>query len=259
MSTIDDLFRAAEAVELPFESISTALTDMLVDYNNNRPRSLQRELGPSEVGDPCQRRLAYGLMKAPGSNPQFDPLPSFVGTEAHNGYQKAAEFANERLGRTRWLAEMRLTMRPGLSGSCDLIDLDTMTIIDHKFLSQRKVAKIARDPGEKYRRQVHLYGRGARNIGLPIEFVMIHILPRGGINSGKQYFAERYSDEIADETLNRMDETLLILDSLDVDHHPEAYAAIKPTPSDDCRYCPFFNSNPQTPFQCDGSRIGGAA
>ena len=41
------------------------LVAMLAHHSANQPRSQQRRLGPSEVGHPCTRKLAYGLTLAP--------------------------------------------------------------------------------------------------------------------------------------------------------------------------------------------------
>ncbi len=45
----------------PPEPMLPRLEAMLDEYQNNTPRSLQVELGPSEIGDPCGRRIALKL------------------------------------------------------------------------------------------------------------------------------------------------------------------------------------------------------
>lgn len=247
---IDRLFFTAE------EQLSRDLDDMLRIYHNNRPRNLQRELGPSEVGHPCRRKLAYGLMQEPEINPGFDPLPSFVGTEAHSGMADAAEAANKRLGRTRWLAEHRVTVTGSLAGSCDLFDLDTKTVIDHKFLSATRIKKYRGNPPQHYRRQLHLYGRGFINLGFQVDNVMLHMLPRGGVLTGKATFYEPYNDALVDDTLNTLSDIMLLIYDLDVEHHPQRYNLFPATPDADCVYCPFYAANPQTPLQCNGKQIG---
>ncbi len=63
----------------------------------NAPRSLQSALGPSEVGLPCRRRLAYRLLDwlDEKPNPDSDPLPSTMGTAYHAWLAEAFERANE--------------------------------------------------------------------------------------------------------------------------------------------------------------------
>jgi hypothetical protein len=45
------------------------------DYATHR----QRALGPSEVGHPCMRKMAYGMTELPPCNPQFDPTATAIG------------------------------------------------------------------------------------------------------------------------------------------------------------------------------------
>ena len=51
---------------------------------------------------PCHRKMAYGIMAEPGSNPQFDPLPSIIGTAVRTLARPptAPAHANEALGRS---------------------------------------------------------------------------------------------------------------------------------------------------------------
>ncbi|MGH3099293.1 MAG: hypothetical protein ACRDMV_25210 [Streptosporangiales bacterium] len=63
----------------------------------NKPRSLQKTLGPSEVGEECQRKLAYKLLDwDPKPNTRIDPLPSFIGTAAHEAIAAVLEQVNDR-------------------------------------------------------------------------------------------------------------------------------------------------------------------
>lgn len=126
-----------DAVERgPADEIAKALRDMIRHGSRVMPRSQQKALGPSEVGHPCPRKLAYGLMDEPGEPGFSDPLPSLIGTAFHSWLEWAAPQHNELLGRERWLPETKVTVREGLSGTCDLFDTDTGTVIDHKGLSR---------------------------------------------------------------------------------------------------------------------------
>ncbi|MDF3280859.1 hypothetical protein [Gordonia sp. N1V] len=251
---LDDLFFTTE------ERVSRDLDEVLTVYHRNRPRNLQVELGPSEIGHACARKLGFALMREPECNPEFDPLPSFVGTEAHSGFADAATAMNERLGRTRYLVEHRVEVRRGTGGSCDLIDLDYWTVIDHKFLTAERIKKYMSHPPESlplhYRRQAHLYGFGARRAGFPIENVMLHFLPRGGLLSAKRTFFESYSQEIAEETMARYDGIMVSLDVFDVENHPENYRMFPAAASDDCVYCPWYRAKPQTVYECNGTVLG---
>ena len=228
------------------------LRQMVIYGSSQHERTLQRDIGPSEVGHPCLRRLALRLTKSPEINTYSDPLPSAVGTGAHAEFDTFARRDNQRLGRTRWLPEQRVTVRPGLSGTSDLVDLDTMTIIDHKFPGTSRLHEYrSHGPSEQYRVQAHLYGRGARNMGLPIEHVAIAFWPRGGQMKNAHLWTEPYDDELVSRQLSRIDATLLLLDDLNVDEHPERYQQVPATPGD-CFLCPFYKRTPESPQQCEG-------
>lgn len=229
------------------------LKQLILDGSEGQDRSQQQALGPSEVGHPCIRKLAYGLYRAPKCNSFGDPLPSVVGTGAHAMLEEFARRANKRLGRTRWLPETRVTVRRGLSGTCDLVDLDSMTVVDWKFPGTSAMSKYtSHGPSEVYRRQAHLYGRGMRNIGIPIERVGICFMPRGGRMKNAHLWTEPYSDELVDETLTRIDTATALIWDLKVDEHPENWAHIPVTPVD-CFVCPWNRRTPSTPFECSGT------
>ena len=74
--------------------------------------------------------MAYRLANdpVPTCNPQWDPLPSIIGTATHTWLETAAALANTVLGRDRWLTETKVYPAPWLPGSCDLYDCDTETV-----------------------------------------------------------------------------------------------------------------------------------
>ncbi|AEL19704.1 exonuclease [Mycobacterium phage Larva] len=224
----------------------------------NTPRNMQKALGPSEVGHPCARRIAGGLLQLERVNPEGDPLPSWVGTAGHSRFELAIEEENARLIRQaqefpgtrctvhdgvpigRWFSERRVTVREGLSGTCDLFDTWTGTVVDLKFPGTTKFAEYKkRGPSTVYRSQAHLYGRGYRNQGFDVKRVAIWFLPRGGQLSASFAWSEPYSDEIVDGVLAKLDQIAIAMDELRIDGHPERINLF-PTVSDDCQYCPFF-------------------
>lgn len=215
------------------------------------PRHQQRELGPSDISHPCMRKMALGIMEAPEVNPQFDPLPSIIGTAMHTWLESAADHANMIAGRTRWLTETRLTVAPGLSGSCDLFDLDTETVIDWKVIGSTRFAKYRKDPGPIYRTQVHLYARGFENMGQSVKQVAIAIIPRGATLGSMHVWRADYDPAVADEALKRRDRVLCMLNDLDIENHPERFAWIEKSPHD-CIWCPWWRPKPQGHMECEG-------
>jgi hypothetical protein len=215
------------------------------------PRHLQVELGPSDVAHPCMRRLAYGMMAEPGSNPPFDPLPSIIGTAVHSWLQSAARYANEALGRVRWMTETTVQVAPGLRGSCDLYDRDTGTVVDWKVVGTPRLRTYRKDPGPAYKTQVYLYGRGFENAGLPVNTVAIAFVPRGATLHSLHVWSADYDPKVADWALDRRTQVMGLLDDLQPQEHPERYRWI-PATQYDCRFCKFYSTNPQSPIQCPG-------
>lgn len=250
MTTTEDFFTAVEPDA--GDALRADLIAMIKDRDNATPRHLQRELGPSEIGHPCMRRMAYGLMGVEKTNPSFDPLPSIIGTATHKWLESAAAHANEVLGRTRWSAEVRVNITSWLSGSCDLYDHDTATVIDYKVPGTNRIAKYKKDgPGPVYRTQGHLYGVGFVNAGLPVRRVAIMFLPRGGTLAGSHLWSEDFDPAIAQEAIDRRNQAAVLLNDFGVENNPDRYEWFTRS-GPDCMFCPWFSVNPSGPLQCGG-------
>lgn len=192
------------------------LTDIkttILDAARNAPRTQQRSLGPSEVGDPCARKLAYKLLDVTPTNTTTDPLPSLVGTGAHAWLADAFAADNQRLGRQRWVIEQRLQCGD-VSGSGDLYDADTYKVIDHKFPGATAMKKYKTNgPSQVYRVQAHLYGLGHVNAGRRVDDVAILFFPRGGMLSDAWLWQEPYQPDIAQQALDRLHSIAAAIDA----------------------------------------------
>lgn len=215
------------------------------------PRSQQRALGPSEIGHPCMRKLAYGLMEVDRCNPSFDPLPAIIGTATHKWLETAASHANTVLGCQRWHTEIRVNPAPWLSGSCDLYDADTATVVDYKVPGASRMKLYSKNPGDLYRTQVHLYGKGFINAGMPVETVAIMFIPRGGTLASAVLWSEPYDQTIADAALNRRNQVAALLHDFDVDNQPERFEWFAKS-GPDCQFCSWWAVHPEGPLQCGG-------
>lgn len=154
------------------------------------PRSLQRHLGPSELGVECDRQVVAKLCALPVTNHVSDPWPSIVGTACHAWAAEAFEAANRREG-LRWAAEQRVTPHPDHPGTADLYDAAEQAVVDHKFLGTASMAKIRTNPPRKYVVQLLLYGLGYRNLGLPVRRVVLAAYPRTSASLDGLYVWER--------------------------------------------------------------------
>lgn len=233
--------------------LAEVIRDVVRDAGRLAPRSQQRAVGPSEVGQPCARRLAYRLMNEPQVNTSSDPWAAIVGTAVHAWLADAFTAANDRLGRIRYLVEQRVEIRPGLTGSCDLYDADTATVIDHKVVGESRMSEYKRNgPPSQYRAQAHLYGYGYARLGLPVREVALAFYPRGGMLAGLYVWSEPFNPAIAEAALARHDQILEAACSLGVDEHPENYRAIPTSPSHACNWCPWFKPGADTGTTCPG-------
>jgi hypothetical protein len=189
------------------EAIAGDLRDMVRFYEESRDRSVQTDLGPSQIGNPCTRCLARHVLGMPIERTFDDPWCRILGTAAHAWLEKAAEYSNEQAGTAMWRTEMRVRPDPELlprGGSLDLWDVWRKTVIDHKIVGAKPLQKYRTNgPGLQYRRQAHLYGYGVAKAGGPVEHVALAFWPRGGRLSELYVWTEPYSEAVAVEALDR--------------------------------------------------------
>lgn len=233
------------------DQIRQALIDAVFAWEANRPRSLQKEIGPSQAGAVCSRRLAWSMTSNKAVNAKSDPLPSIVGTSMHTTMEEVMSLANELLGRERWLMETKVT--DPIAGTCDLYDKDTRSVIDWKFPGPSAFKKYStKGPSVEYRSQVHTYGLGFRNLGYEVSQVGIMFIPRAGRLSQSYLWLEDYDEQMALDTAERLKNIGKVVEGLEVERYPERAQHIPATPSDACVFCPWFNPKPRGPRECPG-------
>src|SRR6266404_6220563 len=59
------------------------LRDVIIRQAHRQPRNMQQQLGPSELGIACHRRVVGKLAGEPVTNHVSVPWPSVVGTAVH--------------------------------------------------------------------------------------------------------------------------------------------------------------------------------
>lgn len=249
-TTLTEFFSAENPVVDP---LWTDLADMIRRKAAANPRHLQVELGPSEIGHPCMRKMAFGITQVSRCNPEYDPLPSTFGVAMHTWLQEAAEYDNEQLGRRRWITETRVEIVPGLSGTADLYDCDTHTVIDWKNLGYTSFTEKVKNVGPAYRHQVFLYGKGFARLGYPVKRVAIALLPRSGTLTKMHLDFHDYDEAVADAVLARRETVICMLNDLEVDTNPERYQWFPATPYE-CVWCPWWRPYADNPLQCSGEK-----
>ena len=222
--------------------------DTIIDSIKNQPRSLQKRIGPSEMGNPCKRALLHKLNGDDEPERTDVPWAPAVGSAVHSWLDTVFTKASEPGGREaeRWLCEERVTVGhvggTPITGSTDLYDRWSGSVIDHKNIgsSSRKKYR-AHGPSETYRRQAHLYGKGWEDDGWPVSLVVIAFLPREGIFTDTYIWSEPYSRQVAEETLATVNSLETLRTQLGITQALSLYSEC------DDRWCDWCRQQERTP------------
>lgn len=213
---------------------------------NEHPRSLQASIGPSEVGHSCARRVGYKLLDV-DENPGEPNWKATVGTAIHAWLEDVFNNDNTRqatrtAGLTRWILEA--TVQPGailgnpITGHCDLYDRATGIVVDWKTVGPTQLTKYRRNgPGQQYRFQAQLYGRGWQMRGQDVRHVAVMFLPRNGELRDHYWWHEPYDERVALEALQRADGIALTTQAIGM-----AALQLLPTADAFCQMCPYFKA-----------------
>lgn len=226
---------------------AAVLRRVVVEHAARAPRSRQVHLGPSELGHVCDRQVVGKMAGVPATNHVIDPWPSIVGTACHAWLADAFAADNERHGRIRWIPEQRVTPHPDHPGTADLYDAEEQAVVDHKCLGETSMAKIRREPPRHYVVQLLLYGRGYRNLGLPVRRVVLAAYPRTASTLDGLYVWERPYTPADDELIEQVFARTAVRAALaeEVTEGRLDLMQVPATPTDDaCVFCPLYR--PQT-------------
>lgn len=246
--------------------ITTHVLDVIHHAMKAHPRSQQTAPGPSELGTPCTRRLAYKIADWDRPNDDRDQWLSTIGTATHAWLAATFEAENARQVeqsqcasclhlygarcgcgccqpariRPRYLVEHRVHLPGGISGSCDLFDRDMHLVNDWKVSGTDRIKQYRRSgPGDTYRKQAHLYGLGMLIAGETVTDVAITFLPRGGLLApGIYVWTEPFDAQLAVDTLRRYEQTRAGVITLDPEASPAMWAMF-PTAEAHCTWCPY--------------------
>lgn len=234
----------------------------------NQPRSLQRRIGPSELGEPCTRALIrkLGGVDEPVRHAGPDGYRAWVGTQMHAGFERIFTHADWSAVKginddkptqvPRYLVEQRVSVGHingvEITGSNDLFDILSGTVWDWKTKGKSRLEQAARDirmgrgPGERYRVQQHLYGRGQQRAGYQVNRVGIIYTPRDGNLRDSFYWSEPYDEQVAVDALNRATGLAQLIAALGVDATLDMYPAL--CAEEFCDWCKKDRPPPQ-PFE----------
>lgn len=225
------------------QAIADRIGQFIVDSDANSARSQQTAIGPSEVGEPCERQLSYRLMDWPETNTSRDPIAAIIGTGFHLWMAEQFEARNHD---GRYRIEEKVTVREGITdavslrGSADLFDRLSALNYDWKLVGQSSHDKYRRQgPGEKYRIQAHLYGLGQENAGqAPSRVVVVFVARYHELKV--HVWSEPYDRQVALDALARLDRIRQRVADLDPERDPERWLLIPTTDKATCRFCPWL-------------------
>ena len=235
----------------PLGDDASNLADRIRSVVNNRsanaPRSQQRAIGLSEVGEVCVRKTSYKILDWEKTNPATDPWASISGTAIHSWLADAfSEFPD------LYLVEHLVKVTEQLGGTMDLFDIANKTVIDHKCVGATSMRSRKKD-GMTYQQriQINLYGLGIENeLGIgSVSKVALAFYPLGGRLDGLHTIVEPYNRQLALDAIQRLEDTQVLLWQLDPEASPKNWDLIPTTPTKSCSYCPWF-----LPFSKDGSK-----
>jgi hypothetical protein len=223
------------------EELKAQLMEIIDWADRNSARSQQIAIGPSEIGQECDQRVARVLAGMPQINERFDPWAGIVGTAIHLWMQNAVGQYMLTGNVKDWLTEVRVHADDLISGSSDLYA--NGDVVDYKSSSIEKI-KLMRTKGTEaipphYRVQGQIYGLGQDRAGRTVRDIVLVFMPRNGLIKDMYIWREPYDPEVGLAALDRM---YRLADELIAADLPDSgrWSAIRMMPSNDCWYCPFY-------------------
>lgn len=214
------------------------LTEVILAKERANPRAQQTEVGPSEIGDPCDRRLGYKLAGIPERNVDYDPWPSIMGTAMHSWLEEAVRDH----GGSEWMTETPVAVGEFVKGHSDLYHRSTACVIDHKSAGPDVMKKILKEgPPPGYVVQIQCYGYGYEKLGMPVRKVALVFYPRAGWLRDMYVWADTYDRSIAEAALKRLYGIAHTVVSLDVLKQSHRWEQVDATPSNSCGFCPWYD------------------
>jgi hypothetical protein len=191
------------------EAAKASLLAVITDAIDNHPRSLQKTIGPSEIGTECDHCLAAKL--AGWDQVREGAWLPTVGTAVHSWLEEAfTRVQHDPQGRPRYLMERKVAVGSiggvEVTGSTDLVDLVAGMTWDWKVVGATTLKSAKTGPSQRYKVQQMLYARGWRRLGVLITHVGIAFLPRNDISLRSSVFwSAPYDEALAVAALERAD------------------------------------------------------
>ena len=179
------------AIEDPKE----LLLHVLHSKDASRDRSMQTEVGPSEIGG-CKRKVWYRLNAQPHTNDNQSKLAAIMGTAIHAAIEDAIG-AIDPEGK-EYLVETEVAYGD-MKAHVDLFVPSTGAVIDWKT---SKIKNLSYFPSKQQRWQVQVYGYLLSKNGYEVNTVNLVAIARDGAEKDVKVHTEPYDEAIALEAFD---------------------------------------------------------
>ena len=179
------------AIEDPKE----LLLHVLHAKDASRDRSLQTEVGPSEIGG-CKRKVWYRLNAQPHTNENQSKLAAIMGTAIHAAIEEAIGALDPDA--KEYLVETEVAYGD-MKAHVDLFVPSTGAVIDWKT---SKIKNLGYFPSTQQRWQVQLYGYLLSKNGYEVKTVNLVAIARDGSEKDIKVHTEPYDESMALTALN---------------------------------------------------------
>jgi len=174
------------AIEDPKE----LLLHVLHAQDASRDRSMQTEVGPSEIGG-CRRKVWYRLNAQPHTNDNQSKLAAIMGTAIHAAIEDAIG-AIDPEGK-EYLVETEVAFGD-MKAHVDLFVPSTGAVIDWKT---SKIKNLSYFPSNQQRWQVQVYGYLLSKNGYEVKTVNLVAIARDGAEKDIKVHSEPYDETMA--------------------------------------------------------------
>lgn len=230
----------ATPLDVEAYALETSLRSLLYLGMSTTPRNQQQAIGASEVGHPCDHKVASRLHGLPTVNVR-DLWPAFVGTGVHLALADA--FARLDADSGRFLVEHATSYRD-VPGTCDVFDRYTGTVVDWKTTKLARLKQIRHNgPPAPYVVQLQLYAAALAAEGERVRHVALAFLPVDGSLEDLWVWRTAYDQAVADAAVQRLNVLRGVLPG-DAPRRPD----------DMCGWCNYFR--PGGTGGCPGNTTG---
>lgn len=201
------------------QEIKDVLIDVLKKKDSSRGRSMQTQVGPSELGG-CPRKVWYRLNQQPETNNNELKLAAIMGTAIHGAIESALELVDPK--QEEYLVEQEVEAY-GIKAHVDLFVRSTGAVVDWKSVKSKNLNYF---PSKQQRWQVQVYGLLLSENGFDVKTVNLVAIPRDGDERDIKVHSEPFDKSIAEEALEWLQA---------IKNSSEA-----PAPGKDASYCQFY-------------------